>query len=155
MKTRLVRNTIATAWCCLCLSVSYGQIDTLQPNARLVVSPSTCDFLVTGTTQTFALGSACGGNILISPDQGLTFIDTITSSDIIDGEFEFTFDTPGEYVIFCNGNDIALTITSAACYTIADPVPTTSEWGGIILFLCIMNFSVLSVRANQLRLNQQ
>ena len=118
-----LRGTFAIALCCLYFGISNAQIDTLELDSRLVVSPNTCDVLRTGTTQSFFIGSSCGADIRISPDRGVTFVHQVSPEEFASGTFQYTFNVPGEYVIFCNVLDPDLVITSASCYIVADPVP--------------------------------
>ncbi len=144
MRKLNVAFTFAVFW--LFLGGLTGQLDTLELDSRLVISPTTCSILTTGTTQSFLIGGSCGANIRISTDRGLTFIHEVTPEEFALGRFDFTFDTPGEYVIFCSVPDPDLVSTSAACYIVADAVPTTSEWGVMILFLSMTIVCVLVLR---------
>lgn len=144
----MIKRTSAIAIAILCLHfvTVNAQVDTLELNSGLVISPSTCSFLTTGSSQTFFIGASCGSSIVISSDRGVSFVHEVTSEEFAAGTFEYTFDSPGEYVVFCNFPDPDLVITSAACYVVADPVPTTSEWGVVILFLSLSIVCTLVMR---------
>ncbi len=116
---------------------SGAQVDTLQLDSGLTPGPSTCGILRTGTTQSFYIGSSCGASIWISNDLGQTHVYEVTAAEYANGEFEYRFNTPGEYVIFCNVGGVSL-LTSSRCYIVADPVPTTGEWGLVIIFLLLL-----------------
>lgn len=129
---------------------SGAQVDTLQLNSGLMPGPSTCGILRTGTTQSFYIGSSCGASIRISDDLGQTTVYEVTAEEYASGEFEYRFDVPGEYVIFCNGGGASL-LTSSRCYLVADPVPTTGEWGLVIIFLLLLIQATVVIKTRTAR----
>lgn len=117
-----------------------GQAIMLSPDAGLVVSPSTCMTITAGETLQFERSGSCGANAYVSNDMGTTSL--LTTADM---SFGFTFDTPGEYVIFCNSSPTS-TATPAVCIIVTDVVPTVGEWGVITLGLLLMITMVIGYR---------
>lgn len=135
---RLLSTTTFLIFSSLCLN---GQAIMLSPDAGLVVSPSTCMTITAGESLQFERSGSCGANAYVSNDNGTTSL--LTTADM---SFGFTFDTPGEYIVFCNASANAVA-TPALCIIVTDVVPTVGEWGVITLGLLLMITLVIGYRS--------
>jgi len=111
----------------------------LSSQVVLVADPSgllECQEILTGETVTFQRSNFCGANVQI-------FFEGESASVFTEETFEYTFDLPGEYTIFCfappaNETTQSKTAITAACYRVVDKVvPTLEQWGVINLSLFI------------------
>ena len=119
-----------------------AQTVVLVPDASLATSigPSTCTSLRLGETIQFSRAGSCGGDIIVSNDRGVTSLLTTSAAS-----FNFTFEVPGEYVVFCNATDASAAVP-ALCIIVSDAVPTVGEWGVITLGLLLMIFMVVAFK---------
>lgn len=115
------------------------------------IGPSTCTSVRLGETITFQASGACGETFSLSNDRGTTTLASATSPSL---SFDFTFNTPGEYTVFCNGvtDPTSPTASSVAmCIIVSDAVPTVGEWGVITLGLLMMVFLVVAYKTQSNR----
>jgi len=103
-----------------------------------------CNEIVVGETVSFQMSNLCGADVQIHYEGGVVAV-------ITEETFEYTFDLPGEYIIFCfappaNEATQSRTAITAACYRVVDQVvPTLEQWGVINLSLLMMIFGVVFI----------
>jgi len=137
----------------LCLGVSiHAQSDfTLSPFGPIDYSVD-CVEIDLNSTISFTTTAACGGETAITSDRGGQILFSTDRSD-----FDFTFDTEGEFTLFCNLSPTNIGSTTL-CINIVDPianivgaaVPTTSEWGVIVLTLLLLILMTLAFEQSQI-----
>lgn len=120
----------------------------LDPNPNLVIDAASCINVGEGRTLTFERSLACGPEVIISNDGGLS---TIFSTS--EETFSYTFEELGEYVIFCNAGPSNVAVT-ATCVIVEEAIPTLSEWGFIILSLILLIFGAVALRNTEVETAQ-
>jgi|GEM_PF-3120362 len=99
-----------------------------------------CQYIETGAIVSFERGQGmaqCDPDVIIFKDDDLTPI-FMTSSLT----FDFQFEEPGRYIIFCGAPGGTEVATTAACFFVVDLIPTLDQWGIIILLLLILIASI-------------
>lgn len=113
---------------------------TLELDPNLEPSSANCTNLIVGDSYTMARGLTCGPDVVITLDDVPVFSSPSSS-------FTYSFDEPGQYLVFCGSPPNALNRSAvvAACFTVTNQVvPTMGEWGVINLSLLFSIFLVIS-----------
>jgi len=133
--------------CTLVLFMGFSLLlsaQTLELAPQAVdVSPESCIGITEGDVWIFTTAGSCGGDIRIEHESG----DEVFFSSSLES-FEFEFDQPGIYIIFCGAQapgDLSRVEATAACFSVIPIVPTIGQWGVIILTLLLAIYMVSSI----------
>jgi len=122
-----------------CILAQNVEVEVGDVNLSIPLNTAECSTAIVGQSFSFTRTSNCTGTILITLDGNEEKLNTSEFPPL------FTFDEPGQYVIFCNAASDN-SATPKLCYSVSpsQSVPTLNEWGLICLLLLLLIFTAVS-----------